>query len=125
MITIKTGSADGFLNTLYKAFEEKSTEEEPEKELPTWDCKSSPKGTKYFTHNPKQWNGKAWFRAYIPPNTTDEVRFVIVKPDNAVIESAIYSHYHGRFIAMLFSNFGNTFISITATSLPTSEDSVN
>lgn len=120
MITIKTGNAQGFLDTIYKAFDEKGTTK-GEKDLPTWSCVTE-NGTRFFTHNPEQWNGKAWFTAYIPANSTDEVRIRIIKPRASTIEMPIYSHYHGRFISMLFSNFGNTFISVTATSLPTKED---
>lgn len=124
MITIKTGNAQGFLDVIYKAFEDKTNVKNPDKELPTWDCVTSKSGLKYFTHTPNDWNGKAWFTAYIPPNTTGEVRIKIVKPNGGKIEHPVYSHYHGRFIAMLFSNFGNSFSSVQATSMPTNEDSV-
>src|SRR5574337_1256706 len=86
-------------------------------EIETWECDADGD----FTHNPPQWNKKAWFR---PRLESDRIIFNIFPPRGERLSTAVYAIYHGRLIEMLLNHFDRKFSSARATALPTSNDSV-
>jgi hypothetical protein len=74
-----------------------------------------------FTHSPEQWRHKAWFR----PRVADgRIVFRILTPKNAVLSTATYAVYHGRFIEMLLAHFDSQFGLASATALASEGDLV-
>ena len=74
-----------------------------------------------FTHDPEQWESKAWFR---PKVGTDRIIFYILTPQNTTMKKSTYAVYHGRFIEMLLAHFDTRFQRAIATALPVEGDSV-
>lgn len=74
-----------------------------------------------FTHNPEQWNKKAWLR---PKIYTNELKLGIIPPKDTKISRSVYGIYHGRFIEMLLVHFDTEFSNAIATALPTAMDIV-
>jgi len=62
-----------------------------------------------FTHNPDQWNKKAWLRPYIEQ---ERLVFGLIGNSNVPMTNNLYSVYHGRFIEMLLTHFA-TIINVT------------
>lgn len=58
--------------------------------ITTWE--KTPAG---YTHKATNWAKKAYFK---PVVETDRLKFNIIKPDNAPIDSLVYSYYHGHLI---------------------------
>jgi hypothetical protein len=75
-----------------------------------------------FTHTAEQWKNRAWLR----PRVEEDRRLIlnIVAPRETTLSTTTYAIYHGRFIEMLLSHFDGEFTRISATALPTSNDSV-
>ena len=65
-----------------------------------------------FTHNPTQWNKKAWLR---PSVLSNALIFNILSPRGTKLSKEIYGVYHGRFIEMLLVHFDDKFIDAQAT----------
>lgn len=74
-----------------------------------------------FTHTPVQWARKAWLR---PTIQGSELRFAIIRPQNAGVNSEVYAVYHGRFIEMMLAHFDRQFTDSAATALATLTDQV-
>ena len=59
-----------------------------------------------FTHSPKQWMRRSWFR----PEADDDngtLSFWIIGNKNEVMTKTMYAIYHGRFVEMLLKHFDN------------------
>ena len=68
-----------------------------------------------FTHVPKQWKWKAWFR----PSVDDgSLVFYILGPSEAKMTTVDYAVYHGRFIEMLLSHFDAKISEVRASAFP-------
>ena len=74
-----------------------------------------------FTHSPIQWVRKAYLR---PSIHGSELRFAIIRPQNAKVSSEVYAVYHGRFIEMMLAHFDQQFSDAAASALATVSDVV-
>ena len=67
-----------------------------------------------FTHTSVQWSRKAWVRPYLG---TGVLSFGLVGQEGKKMTRTIYGVYHGRFISMLLTHFGEKFSSARATAV--------
>jgi hypothetical protein len=110
MLSFNTSKPNALLAAIKKAIDEKK--------ITTWAY--SKDGD--FTHTPTQWYANAWLRPSAVAGA--ELRFAIIRPQNANISSEVYAVYHGRFIEMMLAHFDTEFSNSTATALPTAADYV-
>ncbi len=111
-LIIPNSNPQALLNSIYKAIDNKS--------VATWIYEDHD-GTRYLTHIPDQWKRKAWLKGVIYQG---ELRFGIIPPKNTKVTKEIYGVYHGRFIEMLLAHFDGSFDRVTATTQPTTPDSL-
>jgi len=64
-----------------------------------------------FTHTPEQWSKKAWLRPVIQNGV---LQLGLFGQKDVVMKKIIYGVYHGRFIEMLVTHFGDSLLSATA-----------
>lgn len=74
-----------------------------------------------FTHTPAQWREKAWFR---PTTYGNELRFSIVRPQNAKVTTEVYAVYHGRLVEAMLAHFDSQFTAASTTAMPAASDRV-
>ncbi|PTL75442.1 hypothetical protein [Vitiosangium sp. GDMCC 1.1324] len=67
-----------------------------------------------FTHTSLQWSRKAWLHPYLG---TDVLSFGLIGREEKKMTKVIYGIYHGRFISMLLTHFGEKFSSVRATAV--------
>lgn len=72
-----------------------------------------------YTHSETQWANRAWLR---PVFANQQLKLIFLAPKNAIVEPVLRGIYHGRFIEMLISHFGNNFSIATATAVKAPED---
>jgi hypothetical protein len=108
MLSFGTTTPYGLLAEIKKAIDDKK--------VTTWSYDKDGD----FTHTPEQWKAKAWFRPRIVDGS--ELRFVIIRPQNANVSDEVYAIYHGRFIEMMLAHFNTKFGSGVASALPTATD---
>jgi hypothetical protein len=72
-----------------------------------------------FTHNPTQWNKKAWLR---PSVTTTGLELNFIAPTGGAVRE-VFAVYQGRFQEMMMSHFYNSYTTSCASPRPTSVDS--
>ncbi len=99
MIRIKTTNPAGLLKLLKNEIDEGK--------ILTWSYDTDDD----FTHNPPQWNKKAWLR---PSFAEGQLTFKIIMPEGVPPTKSIQGIYHGRFIEMLCTHFSNSFSSASA-----------
>lgn len=79
-----------------------------------------------FTHEPDQWNCKAWMHFTNKNNLSEEHKeklvFGIVGNKNVKMTKSLYAVYHGRFAEMLLSHFDDDIKNITIISNKTQYD---
>jgi hypothetical protein len=101
MIIVPTSDPVGLLKSIYDQIDSGSIE--------TWDYDADGD----FTHVPAQWYGLAWLRPYPEAGV---LRFGLIGQNGVVMQRAVYSVYHGRFIEMLIDHCYTYFSIAQATS---------
>lgn len=109
-LIIKTSNPSKLLSEIKKAIDAKK--------IRTWSYDSDGD----FTHNPEQWENKAWLR--VKRKSSGELAFGILGQKDINTNKLIYAVYHGRFAEMLLIHFDTEFTEIKATSLPNSIDQI-
>lgn len=77
--------------------------------------------TSLYTHKANDWKKKAFFK---PSIETDRLRFNIIKPENAVVDTLVYSYYHGHLIETFIKHFDQSFSWARASAKPQTNDKV-
>jgi hypothetical protein len=103
---------------LLKAFDSHIAQTGTEGKITTWERHAD--GIQY-THRAVDWADKAFFKAAIDAG---HLRFNIVRPKRTIMDTAVYSYYHGHLIETFIKHFPDMFTFSFASSMPIGDDNV-